>query len=180
MIAQIHSATARFANAFYSCFEEPIVFWYSAGSVRQSLLQNKIWPHSHLKWESELGKYRQPGPPQGGERIAGNSWLCNIHPEFRYGKPRIDFLLELKRYTLRVNGVGCFPDKPIERSAVLTGTDSGQRRLGSYGGPLRSRNDHKVVAQCGSLSGLWRGSGWAEAAGRSSAVRAWICESEGG
>ena len=43
---------------------------------------------------------------------------------------------------------------------ALTGTDSGQRRLGSYGGPLRSRNDHKVVAQCGSLSGLWRGSGW--------------------
>lgn len=108
-------------------------------------------------WVGEISTAR---PPQGGERIAGNSWLCNIRPEFRYGKPRIDFLLELKRYTLRVNGVGCFPDKSIERSAVLTGTGSGQRRLGSYGGPLRSRNDHKVVAQCGSLSGLWRGSGW--------------------
>lgn len=78
-------------------------------------------------------------PPQGSERIAGNSWLCNIHPEFRYGKPRIDFLLELKRYTLRVNGVGCFSDEPVERSAHSQELTPASR-LGLYGGPLQSRS----------------------------------------
>ena len=38
-----------------------------------------------------------------------------IHPEFRYGKPQIDFLLEVKRGTLRVNSVDCFRDEPVER-----------------------------------------------------------------
>ena len=47
-----------------------------------------------------------------------------IHPEFSYGKSRIDFamekagqlyLLEVKGCTLEVNGVGYFPDAPTER-----------------------------------------------------------------
>ena len=48
-----------------------------------------------------------------------------IHPEFSYGKSRIDFamekagqlyLLEVKGCTLEVNGIGYFPDAPTERS----------------------------------------------------------------
>ena len=50
-----------------------------------------------------------------------------IHREFRYGKPRIDFLLKVKECALKVNGVGCFPDEPVQQSTVLTGTDSGQQ-----------------------------------------------------
>ena len=47
-----------------------------------------------------------------------------IHPEFSYGKSRIDFamekagqlyLLEVKGCTLEVNGIGYFPDAPTER-----------------------------------------------------------------
>ena len=47
-----------------------------------------------------------------------------IHPEFSYGKSRIDFamekagqlyLLEIKGCTLEVNGIGYFPDAPTER-----------------------------------------------------------------
>ena len=48
----------------------------------------------------------------------------SIHPEFSYGKSRIDFamekagqlyLLEVKGCTLEVNGTGYFPDAPTQR-----------------------------------------------------------------
>ena len=40
-----------------------------------------------------------------------------IHPEFSYGKSRIDFAMEKagQLYLLEVNGIGYFPDAPTER-----------------------------------------------------------------
>ena len=68
--------------------------WFSAtmaGSVRQFLPQNKIWPNSHQQWESELGQHRQPGPHK-----VVKGWLeardyGNSPPSFAIVSPRLTF-----------------------------------------------------------------------------------------
>lgn len=69
-----------------------------------------------------------------------------IHPEFSYGKARIDFamekagqlyLMEVKGCTLEVNGIGYFPDAPTERGVKhLQELTQAQQAGVRCGGPL--------------------------------------------
>lgn len=80
--------------------------------------------------------------PQGSERMVGSSGLCNSPGVLLWQAP--DLLS--KGCALKVNGVGSFPDEPVERRAVLTGTDSGQQAGVMWGGLCDPGIDHQDVA----------------------------------
>ena len=94
-----------------------------------------------------------------------------IHPEFSYGKSRIDFamekagqlyLLEVKGCTLEVNGIGYFPRRPYRAGRQApSGIDPGPAGRGPLWGSLCDPDgrDYRGSAQCGHSPGFQRGSG---------------------
>ena len=114
--------------------KEEIVHVKNTGRCKELLLPGEASDNPARKTKYDLVAVRKEGlgwvniDSQAPNKVV-KEWLETqgfdaIHPEFSYGKSRIDFamekagqlyLLEVKGCTLEVSGIGYFPDAPTQR-----------------------------------------------------------------